>query len=324
MKRNLAPRLDRSITLNLRGDLGLANFHRICSWLSHVFLDRAGKHSRVGIWNGTGGWDNIRAVGRGEADLGISTPAAYVKEALNGGRNFPEAFPHLRAIAVFPQDDAMVFALPTRYGVNSFDELIDKRPPLRIAIAPNDGNNMVGTAAHQMLTEIGITREVLESWGGEFVQTSWWPGDCIDHLTQGRADAVIQEAIMTPWWHDMLREREMTFLGLSDSTLSSLKGKYGWGQFDVPANYFPKQPNPFSTLEFSNFLVYVTTDMPEDVAHLITWCLLETTQLFTRQFMHIPPERRSVTLPLLPQKMAMAGIPLHHGAKRYYLEAGIL
>jgi hypothetical protein len=40
------PRLKRSITIQLKGDWGQANLHRICGWLSQEILGRTGPFSR--------------------------------------------------------------------------------------------------------------------------------------------------------------------------------------------------------------------------------------------------------------------------------------
>jgi hypothetical protein len=39
--RPLEPKLDRDLTLHLRGDWGMANFHRVCGWVSQGLIDRA-------------------------------------------------------------------------------------------------------------------------------------------------------------------------------------------------------------------------------------------------------------------------------------------
>ena len=87
-----------------------------------------------------------------------------------------------------------------------------------------------------------------------------------------------------------------------------------WGGLDAP----------LETLDFSDFLVMVRADMPEDVAYLITWCMGETRAVLEAQYRHIPPERSPVSYPLDPAKMARTPIPLHPGAARYYGEHGHL
>ena len=72
------------------------------------------------------------------------------------------------------------------------------------------------------------------------------------------------------------------------------------------------------TLDFSNFIVLVHEEMPDDVAFLMTWCMGETAEAIERQYRHIPAERSPVGYPLDPERMRMAPIPLHPAADRYY------
>jgi hypothetical protein len=74
------PRIDRSLTLHLRGDWGMANLHRVCDWICQELTDRYGPYTRVAIWNSRGFCDAVRAVGRGEVDVTLTTPAALVPQ----------------------------------------------------------------------------------------------------------------------------------------------------------------------------------------------------------------------------------------------------
>src|SRR5579871_5989269 len=96
------PRIDRSVTLEFVGDWGLANFHRICSWLCQEFCDRAGPKSRVAIWNTVeGGIDAAQLVFDGAVDMAIITPAQALPAALEGKSIFTgRPMPTLRALAV--------------------------------------------------------------------------------------------------------------------------------------------------------------------------------------------------------------------------------
>src|SRR2546423_15682755 len=90
------PRLGRPVTLHFYGDWGQANLHRVCGWLAQELGDRAPAGSRFAIWSGRGGADPVRAVGRGEGDVALTTPAAVAAAAPAGrGRYAGEALPHL-------------------------------------------------------------------------------------------------------------------------------------------------------------------------------------------------------------------------------------
>jgi hypothetical protein len=73
------------VTLNFKGDWGMFDFHRICSWLTAQFRDRAGPESQVAIWNCQhGGIDAVTDVFNGRMQLDIATPAQLMSLALEG------------------------------------------------------------------------------------------------------------------------------------------------------------------------------------------------------------------------------------------------
>ena len=318
------PRLGRPVTLHFQGDWGLANFHRALSWLCHVFCERA-PGSRVAIWNGGGGRDNLEAVASGAVDLAITTPASFARGAITGDGLFAGAArPTLRALVTLPQGDAMVLAVAGECQVRSLADIHRLRPPLRIALAPDDGDSFVGYAAHQLLSACGLDRATVERWGGSFVDRQTRPGDCLALVIDGEANAIVHEAIMIEPWREAARRRDLRFVPLEPDVLDALEAYDGWYRRPVPAGHFAGQDETFQTLDFSDFLVVVRADMPDDVAHLLTWCLVETRALIERQYRHIPPERSPLSYPLQPARMARTPIPAHPGAIAYFTEAGLL
>ncbi|SPO07558.1 uncharacterized protein DNG_10253 [Cephalotrichum gorgonifer] len=329
-QRGLGPKLERSLTLTFVGDWGMANFHRICSWLTQQFCDRAGPDSRVAIWNVRyGGIEAVTSVSRGEAHLSIATPAQLMTTALTGQGIFAPygPMPTLRALAVLPQNDRMVFAIHPKFGIQSFEDLRSKRPAIRIATSTNDGTNFIGFTAYAYLKAHGITEETLASWGAELV-TAHRPEQTIALVLSGQADALLQEAIMTPWWEDIVENHKFIPLPAEPSALQRFveqnPGSTVPNPEPLPSGFWPALTLPLPCLDFSDFIVLVREDLPEDVAHLLTWCLVETREAIEVQYRHLRPDRSPLSYPLIPTKMARPPIPLHKGAIRYYTEEGHL
>lgn len=318
------PRLDRSLTLQFIGDWGQANFHRICGWLTQEFCDRAGPRSRVGTWNTIdGGIDAARSVFDGEVDMAIITPAQALPAAVAGdGICAGRPMPSLRALAVLPQRDRLVLALPRALGISSFAELRARKPALSIATSEDNGANLIGYIARRFMEAHGIDEATLNGWGGRYINSAR-PDLSMHRFRDGVADAVLQEAIMTPWWRDAVEKRDAILLPAEPEALAKLKVEHGWRPVELAAGFFPKQEQALPALDFSDFVIVVRDDMPEDVAHLLTWCLVETRARIERQYHHIPPERSPLTYPLDPAAMARTSLPLHAGARRYYEEAGV-
>jgi uncharacterized protein len=319
------PRLARSLTLQFIGDWGQANFHRICGWLCQEFCDRAGARSRVAIWNTIdGGSDAMTAVHDGDADLCLVTPAGTLSTALTGGGIFAgHALPSLRALGVLPQNDRMVFAIDPSFGVRTFAELRAKKPPLRIATSTDNGYNFIGFVARRIMEEHGISESTLRSWGGSYVRAPR-PDTCLAFMRDGAADAVLQEAIMTPWWPQAVDARKAVIVPLEESALDALTRDLYLQPNPLPAGFLPGQSAPAAALDFSDFVVVVRDDMPDDVAYTLTWCLVETRATLERQYQHLPADHSPLSYPLQPQRMARPSLPLHPGAERYYRAAGHL
>ncbi|MFC9502782.1 TAXI family TRAP transporter solute-binding subunit [Streptomyces sp. NPDC057002] len=306
------PKIDRSLTLHLRGDWGSANLHRVCGWIAQELADRCGPHTRIATWNSRGFSDAVRAVGRGEVQVAVATPAAFVTAALDGrGVYADEFFPDLRALGVVPQRDRLVVAVHKDLGVSTFAQLREHKPALRLATSVHDGVNHVGLAAHEVLTRSGVD---ITGWSGELLEDER-PFESLDHVKEGRANAIVHEAIMLPAWQEF--GRDMNFLEVEDGVLDGLHDDFGWPASVVDDGYFPGR-SAFKTLDFSDFLVLTRADLADDVAYAIAWVLGETRHIIEGQYRHLAPERSPITYPLDPVTMGKAPIPLHPGAARYY------
>jgi len=307
-----APAIDRSLTLQFKGDWGTANLHRVCGWICQELTDRSGPHTRIAIWNGRGFSDNVHAVGRSEVDVALATPAAFTAAALDRRGVYRDAhYPELRALGVVPQRDRLVVAVHAALGISTFAELREYKPPLSLATSINDGVNHVGLAAHAVLERSGVD---VEGWGGTILEDER-PFESLDHVLDGRANAIVHEAVMLPHWQRF--GREYRFLEIEPDVLKSLEDSYGWPAATVPDDYFPDQP-AFQTLDFSDFVVLTRSDLADDVAYAIAWILGETREILESQYRHLPPHRSPVTYPLDPPTMGITPIPLHPGAARYY------
>lgn len=317
-------RLERPITLHMMGDWGIANLHRICGWISAELWRRSPAGSKFATWAGRGGTDAIAAVLDGEVQTSLFVPAGFARTIFEGrGICRRDDVGRLRALGTLPQDDRLVFAIDARFGIHDFAGLRAKRPALRLATAWDDGVNMTGFAAHRMLEALGIPAADIEGWGGKLL-VGEAPWDVIPRVTRGEADAVLFEAVMTPFWKEMCAAKTMNFLAFDDAALDQVESKFGWRRAEVGADRFPGVAAPFQALDFSDFLLCCRDDFPDDIAYVIAAVLCETPDILESQYRHIPPKDSPVTYPLQPRKIAATPIPLAKGAQRYYREHGYL
>lgn len=320
------PSIKRSVELRCIGDWGQANFHRILSWVTQEFCDRAGPASRTMIMSlRDGGLDSPLQVHNGQADVGICTPATLLRAAPDGKDIFESTgpMPDLRALAVLPQRDRMMFAVNPSLGVRSFSEICAKKIPLRIAVSTDDGTSFIGYVSARILDAHGLGEDTVRSWGGSWVKACR-PEQVLALVESGQADAVIQEAIMTPWWRNLIETRALVPIPVEEGPMNQLSTRIGFQRATVQAGFWSTVDEDVVCADFSDFVVLVRADMADDVAYLLTWCLVETRQTIEAQYKHIPPERSPLSYPLKPANMAQSTIPLHSAAKRFYGERGYL
>lgn len=320
------PTISASVQLNFLGDWGQANFHRICSWLTQEFCDRAGPCSQTSIRSlRNGGLEALTAVYNGEAHLSIATPAHLLPAALTGEGIFNSTgpMPSLRALAILPQLDRMMFAIHPKYGVKSWDDLHRLKPALRIATSYDDGTNFIGYVAMRLLEAHGLSKEVLESWGGSFV-LSKRPEQAIENVRLGNADSIVQEAIMTPWWRNLMENLKYVPIPINPGALERLADKKGFEPVSIRAGFWSTIEEEILAAEFSDFVIVVRDDLPDEIAYLLTWILVNTREVIESQYKYIPSERSPLTYPLDPVAMAKTSLPLHPAAEKFYRESGYL
>lgn len=318
------PTIERSITLNFQGDWGRANLHRTMGWLCYELGRLSGPYTRIGIFNGVGGMDAAYSVGRGQIDVALMTPAwaarlAFHGSSLSGG----ESFPHLRALGNVPQNDRMILAIDRAHGIRSFAELRELQPKLIIAAGRDDGINLMGFGAQAFMSAADLPRERVEGWGASYREHDE-PLEIFRDVIEGRADAIIMEAVMSEFWAEMADKVDLYYLPVEESVKARLMRDYRWPTASLPAHYQRGLDEESEFLDFSDFILLTTTDLPEDVAYSLAWSLVERYEGLARQYRHIPSERSPVNYPIDPKAACRTSIPLHPGARRYFRDAGHL
>jgi hypothetical protein len=318
------PKIGRSVRIQFQGDWGRANLHRAFGFLGYELLGLAGPYTRYAIWNGRGGMDNVQAVGRGEVDVALAVPAPFMRMAMDGiGPCAGESFPNLRALGYVPQHDRMIVALRRELGIRSWAELREKRPRLRITLGPNDGVSFIGIAGHLLLEAHGLPRATLERQGSTFIEHDE-PRGCTVEMLDGNADAIIQEAVMTSYWQELADKRDLVYLPIEPQASAQLKSAFGLPTGSLPKDYLRGMDREMEFLDFSHFALITTTDLPDDIAYALAWCLIERFETLAMQYRHLRPERSPVSYPIDPKAACRLPIPLHPGAERYYRDAGHL
>jgi TRAP-type uncharacterized transport system substrate-binding protein len=309
--------------LRFKGDWGAFNLTRICGWLAWGVFERTGSYRHV-IHTGRGMADNLLALADGEVDVTISTPAGFARMAREGRGLFEDRpLRGLRAIGVVPHRDALLIALPAELGIETMAQLREVRPALRLALGPDDGENFMGFGARSLLEASGISVNDIGSWGGKLVYGED-PSQCVAHVMEGRADAIIQEAIMTPWWKRLARERPLRFLSLEPAAEAKIAQELLLGAIEVPAGFLDGMREPVRAIDFRGWQVLVRDDLPDEIATLLTEAMGDSPEVMENQYRHLEVRDSPLDYPITRERLAEVTIPLHPGAAAYYERHGIV
>jgi uncharacterized protein len=316
------PSIRRPITLRFKGDPGGANLNRVCGWLAMEACGRAGKGSKNELLSGDASVGNVRSLLAGEVDVAVITPAAWAVMAVRGNGMYEgEPAQQLCALGTVEHHDGLILAIDRRTGVDSIAAWRERQSPLRVALEPNDGTNQNGFASEAVLAEHGITPELIEAWGGSVTRAPL--SRILRMMAEQKVDAVVSEAITTDFWHEAAESVELNFIDYEPDALKRLEDRYGWPAMTLEPNFFRGQTGSVQTLGMRDFGVLTTTSLPDDVARLLAWCLVNTHAWFTRltNYDYAPYSRRAIASPLDPKHLASAPIELHPAARAYYEES---
>lgn len=261
---------------------------------------------------------SIPAVVNREVDLATINPAAVLTLAFRGTGiyNMPQP---VRTIAVIPSSDQFVFAVKSSTGLRTFEEIAERKYPLRIALRGTPAHGI-----HVMLDDIlaaaGFSLDDIRAWGGDFRRDGLFPtkdGPKFEALARGEIDAMFDEAVQE--WVEEAVAAGMTILPLAEPTLKKLEAM-GYRRAMIRKELYPSLPADVPTIDFSGWPIFVHAEMPDDWVSKICAGLDAGKE-------RIPWQGEG---PLPVERMCRDGegtpldVPLHPAAERFWRGRGYL
>jgi TRAP-type uncharacterized transport system substrate-binding protein len=260
------------------------------------------------------GLNGAKLVASGKLDLVWLNPSIIPSMAVRGVGPFQRKYP-LRALAVFPSWDRLVIAVSPRLGVRTMEELIQKKPKMRVSIAVND---CVDFAIKALLKAHGISQKDFIKWGGK-VDEVVRPSNPRrrEGIIKGKMDMVIDEGMDS--WGDVAVEHGMIFLPFSEKVLKTME-KYGFQRAQLEGGRLAGINEPTAVLDFSGWPIVVHKKFPDDLAYHIVAVL----DRIRNEIPFDAAETPSMASLCTNTDAGPLDFPLHPGAERYYKEKGYL
>ena len=125
----------------------------------------------------------------------------------------------------------------------------------------NDRTSFIGYIANSYLEAHGLSISTLKTCGVQLF-TAHRPEQSVAFVERGEANALLQEAIMTPWWEGLIDSNKITPLPAESDALQKLEASLGLRKNPLPKGFWTSLSHELPALDFSEFVILVRDDMP--------------------------------------------------------------
>lgn len=284
------------------------------------FLPRGSTVSITAGDPGSACMDSPYLVAQGKYHVGITSPAWYGGLAARGLPPFSEPLP-LRALAVLPHDDRLIFSVRPETGLTSIEDIRDQKYPLKV-MSPEPALRHPATwMVDEVLDAYGFSMQDIFSWGGKRLTTQRKRTRIADtdQPAAPEFDGVFDEAIMTKRWELLCQKYALRFLDIRPDILDAFAAR-GIPSAVIEKGRLSGLDRNVNTIDFSGWLMFCREDMPEQQAHDVVASLVEQGPVISASFNQ---KGAGLTGPLTPETLCKKTyMPLHKGAEKYYRSVG--
>jgi uncharacterized protein len=307
-----------------------SNFPRIAVWLFQGMYQTLPRGTFRGdvLFIGDGAVVGTKRVCDGQAHFTVTTPAAVATMFYKGVGVADKPCPTLRGLFKIPQRDPITLAVRADLGVTSFEDIIKKKIPLKMATVP-DSSRAIGFLYPELLKAYGTSIEEVKSWGGGVVGADLG-GQAIAKVLSGEANALIQEGDVpvAPNWKTLNDKYPMRVLSISPQVMEKLQ-KFGFmkADFILPKGKYPGVVEDVSTIDYSDWIVLADSSVPDEIAYDMARAGVERKAAFESQYPDMAPMHSDILGQYQADPKDMwknLGVPLHPGAAKYFKEKGLM
>ncbi|MFM9971566.1 MAG: TAXI family TRAP transporter solute-binding subunit [Burkholderiales bacterium] len=267
---------------------------------------------------GSGTMESFDAVMNHRADLAICNPSASLTLAYRGHAPFKAPLP-VRTIAIIPSHDQCVFAVRAETGLQSVEEIAERKCPLRVLLRGDPQHGLHAILDH-IAAAAGFSLDDLRVWGGTTQLTGMMPlpdSAKFAAVVRGEADAIFDEA--TESWVGAAVKAGLTILPMREKTLQKLLA-LGFRKGILKKAIMPELPQDIASIDFSGWPVFTHADTPDTRITQICAALDARKHLMPWQGDGpMPVERMCIDALDTP-----IDVPFHPAAERYWRERGYL
>lgn len=263
-----------------------------------------------------GGIANVGLLDQNRVQLGI-VHDVELKDAQDGKPPFKAPIKSMRVLAYMydwsPQQLVMTKDFADKYGIKTFDDLITKKPPVRMVL--NRQGNIAAAVGAELFEAAGVTMKDIESWGGRVIYAA--SAEQADLMKDRRVDLINNSLFVR---HASLLELGQTvpvvMLPISKSIIDKVAERMGTIPYVIKGGSYPYQPQDVTTVSFGAAIV-ANASMSDKDAYNLTKAMVENID----KVRGVHSSMKEAT----PELMASLKVaPYHPGAVKYYQEKGLM
>lgn len=274
-------------------------------------IRRTYRNVNVTVQPGGDGPNEVR-VAQGEVQFGGGY-GATVYAAYKGQPPYDKSFPNLRTVVALNNKAAFQFLIREDTGITSFEEIKDKRFPLKVTV--NKQGSMMEVAGREVLKAYGISYDDINRWGGKIYYEAF--NTSVEMIKSGTLDAIVGiPEYPASAYLEVGNSVPVRILPLRDDIIDSVSRKLGARKGIVPAGTYPFLKQDLPT--FVTSLVMVTSEgQPEDLVYGVVKAFYQNLAYYKSTYGSVNDYK--------PEDMVVyQQIPFHKGAEKFYKEIGLL
>jgi TRAP-type uncharacterized transport system substrate-binding protein len=266
-----------------------------------------------------GGTGPAILVGRKKYSFGFGNPVGLSAMAYLGCGFYKQKIP-LRAIGVFPTWDRLIFAVRPDTGIETLEDIKNRKYPLRISTRRRGKLATTIYAIEEVLRAYGMSYHDIEKWGGKIIEAPNPSGpERRDAILSGKADAVFDEGVKS--WGPVALKAGMRFLPINDKAVKHM-ARIGFPDAMLKREHYGELAADIRCVDFSGWTFFCHADLPNYIAYEMA----RAVDLCHQQIPVDHFDKRLMTMREFCQggEAGQLNIPLHPGAKKYFREKGYL
>ena len=259
---------------------------------------------------------NAARIGEGKLDLGLVN-AIDVALAIQGKPPFKQKVGKIRVLCglTLPESEEYLFMVAKSTGLNSIDEIKQKRLPLTLALPMRGSGSELLTA--MVLNAYGITYEDINSWGGKVIFTSFTEQRSL--FKDGRVQAM---GAIQPYPHPGITEivtfrKDVMFIPVDKEAVVKELRKSGVIPVTMKKGHYGITDKDIVTVAAPSFMG-VRADLPDDVVQMVLKGVFENIDILRKA--HKTMENFTLELSYQYVGPCTELVPFHPAAEKYFKE----